>query len=205
MNCAIEYFNFFKFPIGLVAGYAITPFTTYAHELGHASVLKLLFDNVEYKITLKKFGFEGAFFLTKGPLNLSRLGQLIGRAKSLAIMSAAGCISQKSSLIALRLLLPTFLYHDSISSISDIEIMFYALSTLNKKAFYTGKREDILKSDNGHDFVQFRMEAGLLPTCVLITTLVGSSSLSIYNAVYSAFPYKVLKGINLCSWTSNAH
>lgn len=195
MNCSTEGINVLKGCLAIGAGLAITPLVVYAHELGHALLAELLFDKAHTKIKVNAYDKGGSY--TFNSSNLSGLGNLIGRLKSQAIVSAAGCIAQKSATVALSSLFPYSIKSSIFPDIhlfSDIHIVIHALSTICQKVFYTGKKEDISDFLKGHDFIQFRMHAGLLPTCVLITALVGVSTLSIYHAVSQVGGDTVLYG-----------
>ncbi|MBA3815742.1 MAG: hypothetical protein H0X29_04330 [Parachlamydiaceae bacterium] len=181
MNCAPEDIDFSKCFFALAMSTALAPLAVCAHECGHALSFKLFFNNAAPKIKLDNYGFTG--FCSPGipmkDLKTSQLGKLIGHSRSLTITCAAGCLVQKSSTVALSFLFPKL----ANSTVSDLMIILYAISALSIKALYTGKKEDVRRSEQGDDFLIVRMHSGLFPTCVLITTLLGLSLLSIYKDV----------------------
>lgn len=167
---------------------------TYIHECGHKLALNMLFSNVQPKITLRNYGFDGGEtdWGDTEPLKTSYLGTKLGLDASKAIVHAAGIVAEKTTVAALSLLLPTYVTLP-IKMVTDFRALYYVASGLFDWSLYTGNIKDRNKQNEAHDILNFRADVGVLPTIAFGAVCLGTAILSQY-----AFWSTYINNINQC-------
>lgn len=145
-----------KATLGVVA----LPLPTLIHEAGHAIAAQLFYKNAKPRIVLINYGYKGGRCLYSDR-SLSKLGRSVGKRNRNAIISAAGPVAEMIAALALSYFYPG----NGISTIAIHSNTAYALSTFAKKSFFTNTPSNF---DANHDFVQIKVEKGVLAATLLI-------------------------------------
>jgi len=162
-----------KMAVGVLA----LPLIAIIHELGHAFAAHLLYKNADPKITLIKYGFNGAY-CTISPDSYSKLGNWLGITNSSAIFSAAGPFIQVTSALALSYFFP----RNGLSCLSLAWNGAYAFSALETKEFYKNDIHD--SKQTGHDFVDIKISKGAVIGGAVIITSLAIAILEIQAQIY---------------------
>lgn len=160
-------------------GLAALPLTVIVHESGHLIASKLLFKDAQPKIVLVHYGYSGGQCICQAS-ELSSVGKWIGEKHTIALISAAGPITDMITALALFHFFPG----NGVSTMSLLGNFETALSALSEKAFYTRNITDL---KTGQDFVKVCIYRGKLAANAMIISSVALAILALYMFTIEAY------------------